>query len=93
MSVGVSDGFLQRGEERRIVILVAKTGIDSKLHDSKFFMRQLVHCAEDFLHRAHDSELTKQTIRKQIHKSQRSELRKARNRECTPISIVPIRDH
>jgi hypothetical protein len=53
MSAGISDRFVQRGLQGRIIVIVCETGIDAEL----FIVRQFVHRGEDVLHGAHDRRL------------------------------------
>jgi hypothetical protein len=57
MSVGVSDRFVQRGLQGRIIVIICETGIDAELEDTQFIGRQFVHRGEDLLHGAHDRRL------------------------------------
>src|SRR6266480_7229696 len=53
MSVGISDRFVQRSMQGRIIVIVCETGIDAELHDTQLIGRQFVHRGEDLLHGAH----------------------------------------
>src|SRR6266487_2727976 len=53
MSVGISDRFVQRSMQGRIIVIVCETGIDAELHDTQLIGRQFVHRGEDLLHGTH----------------------------------------
>src|SRR5438876_10999069 len=57
MSVGISDRFVQRGMQGRIIVIVCETGIEAELDDTQLIGRQFVHRGEDLLHGTHDRRL------------------------------------
>lgn len=54
VSVGISDGFLQGGQQGWVIVIVSESRIDAQLQDPQFLTGQFVHRAEDLVDRTHD---------------------------------------